>query len=95
MKTKTILTLMTALLIINTSAEARDLVSAANSATDVVKNVAQALSILGVVAGGALMQVPGAAQFARGVLVSGAVGVLCAFGAPAFISFIKQIFGSL
>ncbi len=77
------------------SAEARDLVSASNSATNIVKNVGQALSVMGIISGGAIMQIPGAGQFGKGVMVAGFVGAGCAFGAPLFTSLMGQIFGSM
>lgn len=73
---------------------ARDLGAAATSAVSSVKNIARALSVFGVIAGGALMQVPGVAEFGKRTLVGGLLGCLCSFGGPAFISAIESIFGA-
>ncbi len=73
---------------------ARDLVSAATTGADTIKNVAQILAVTGVVGGGAIMQLPGAGDFGKRVMVSGIVGCLCAFGAPAFMSLMKTVFGT-
>ena len=74
-------------------AHARDLASAATTGADTIKNVAQILAVTGVVGGGAIMQLPGAGDFGKRVMVSGFVGCLCAFGAPAFMSLMKTVFG--
>lgn len=72
---------------------ARDLPSAAQSYTSTLKTIAQAVSVAGVIAGGLLMQFPGAAGFGSSVLKGGCVGAVCAFGAPAFQSFLTSVFG--
>jgi type IV secretory pathway VirB2 component (pilin) len=77
------------------SAEARDLVAASNTTANMVKNVAQVLAVTGVVAGGAIMQLPGAGEWGKRVLISGIVGTLCAFGAPAFVALMRTIFGTI
>ena len=74
-------------------AMARDLGSAATTYTSTIKMVGQAMSVAGVVAGGIGMQLPGVAQFGRGVLAGGLVGGLCSFGAPAFVSLLTTVFG--
>jgi hypothetical protein len=76
-------------------AVARDLVSAASTTANTVKSVAQGLAVTGVIGGGAIMQIPGAGEFGKRVLISGLVGCLCAFGAPAFLDMMKSIFGGL
>ena len=81
-------------LICGEGAWARDLPSAAASYTSNIKVIAQALSVTGIVAGGGLMQIPGAAGFGRKTLAGGLVGGLCAFGAPAFQSLMTTVFGS-
>lgn len=73
---------------------ARDLVAASNTAVTTVKRIAQALSVLGIVSGGAMMQIPGLAEFGRRTLIGGLVGSLCSFGAPAFIEFMQTVFGT-
>jgi hypothetical protein len=74
--------------------EARDLVSSATTAANTLKTVAQILGVTGVIGGGAIMQLPGAGDFGRRVMVSGLVGCLCAFGAPAFMSLMRTVFGN-
>lgn len=73
--------------------QARDIVSASNSAANTVKTVAQALAVTGVVGGGAIMQIPGGGDIGKRVAVSGLVGCACAFGAPAFIGLMRTVFG--
>lgn len=82
-----------ALVMVPESVFARDLVSAANTQANTVKNVAQALAVTGVVGGGAIMQLPGAGEYGKRVMVSGFVGCLCAFGAPAFMALMHTVFG--
>jgi hypothetical protein len=77
------------------SANARDLIGAANTATNQIKQLAQVTSVLGVIAGGFIMQIPGAGGFGRSVLISGLIGCLCAFGASAFVSLMRSIFGGI
>ena len=79
----------------NDSAFARDLVSASTTAADTIKNVAQILAVTGVVGGGAIMQLPGAGEYGKRVMISGLVGCLCAFGAPAFMSLMRTVFGGM
>lgn len=74
---------------------ARDLVSASNSAANTIKNVAQVLAVTGVIGGGAIMQLPGAGDFGKRVMISGLVGCICAFGAPAFLALMSTVFGGL
>lgn len=83
------------ILIVSEPAVARDITAAATSAVTSVKNIARALSVFGVVAGGALMQFPGASDFGKRTLVGGLMGCVCSFGGPAFISAIESIFGSV
>ncbi len=73
---------------------ARDLVSASRSYATTVKQIAQAASVTGIVVGGLFMQLPGAGGWGRMVLSGGLVGAACAFGAPAFASFLTTVFGS-
>ena len=75
------------------SAFARDLGSAARTYTSTIKTIGQVMSVAGVVAGGICMQLPGVAQFGRGVLAGGLIGGLCSFGAPAFASLLTTVFG--
>ena len=82
-------------LLVSDLAQARDLVAASNSAVSVVKGVAQALAVLGIISGGIVMQLPGAGQFGKGILVAGIVGTLCAFGGQSFISLMQTVFGGM
>ena len=77
------------------AAHAADLTSAANNAASHIKTVAQILAVTGVVAGGALMQLPGLGFFGKGVMTSGLVGCLCAFGATGFLGLMTNIFGGM
>jgi hypothetical protein len=77
------------------AAFARDLVSAANTAANTAKSVAQAAAVLGVVSGGVVMQVPGAAEWGKRIAVGGIVGGICAFGAPSFYSLLHTVFGGM
>ena len=72
---------------------ARDLGSAAVTYTNTLKNIGQAMSVAGVVAGGICMQLPGVANFGRNVLAGGLVGGVCSFGAPAFVGLLTSVFG--
>lgn len=76
------------------SALARDLDSAARSYTNTIKNIGQIMSVAGVIAGGIFMQIPGVAQFGKGVLAGGLIGGVCSFGAPAFAALLTSLFGS-
>ena len=75
------------------AALARDLGSAATTYTNTIKTIGQLMSVAGVVAGGICMQIPGVANFGKGVLSGGLVGGLCSFGAPAFVSLLTNVFG--
>ena len=74
---------------------AADLNSAANNAVSHIKLVAQTLAVVGVIAGGALMQIPGLGFFGKSVMTSGLVGCLCAFGASGFQGLMTNIFGGM
>jgi len=93
MNKKSILTISLFLIVFSSDALARDIVSASNAAVNTVKTVAQALSVLGIVGGGVVMQLPGLGDVGKRVAASGLIGCVCAFGAPAFISLMKTIFG--
>ena len=80
------------LLLSNYAYAARDLVSASNSAVSTATNVAQALCTLGVISSAIVYQIPGAGQFAKGLLISGLIGGLCAFGGQSAITAISHIF---
>lgn len=86
--------LIVCLLAFGSDALARDIVSASNTAVNTVKSVAQVLAVLGVIGGGAVMQLPGLGDVGKRIAASGLVGCVCAFGAPAFMSLMRTIFGS-
>ena len=75
------------------AAFARDLGSAAKSYTNTIKSIGQVMSVAGVIAGGICMQLPGVAQFGKGVLAGGLIGGVCSFGAPAFAALLNTVFG--
>jgi hypothetical protein len=74
---------------------ARDLGAAATNAVSTAKTVTRAISLLGLLAGGALMQIPGLAEFGKRTMIAGLVGGLCAFGGPAIIKLFENIFGGM
>ena len=78
----------------NNTAYAADLSSAANNAASHIKMIAQILAVTGVVAGGAIMQLPGLGFFGKSIMTSGLVCCLCAYGAPGFQSLMTNVFGS-
>ncbi len=82
-----------AILLGSDAAFARDLGSAAKSYTNTIKSIGQVMSVAGVIAGGICMQLPGVAQFGRGVLAGGLIGGVCSFGAPAFAALLNTVFG--
>jgi hypothetical protein len=75
------------------SAEARDLVEAAQSAQTVLNRIGVAAISIGITVGGILYAV-GASQIGRMILISGVVGACAVLGAPALINFIGRIFGA-
>jgi hypothetical protein len=87
--------LLLALILIPDVAIGRDLGSAAKNAVSSAKLVTRALSIFGLLVGGAFMQIPGLADFGKRVLGAGLVGCLCAFGGPTIISFFESVFGGM
>jgi hypothetical protein len=74
---------------------ARDFGAAGRSYVSTLKTVAQILSPAGIIAGGVIMQIPAAEFFGKRVLTGGIVGCACAFGGPAFVSLMSNIFGGL
>jgi hypothetical protein len=75
-------------------AQARDLVDAAQSAQSVFNKIGVAAVGIGITLGGILFAV-GAAQVGRMLLISGFIGACAVLGAPAIISLVGKIFGSL
>ena len=94
MKKETVFTLAGFALIalLSSDAMAKDLTSAAKSYTATVAQIAQGLSVTGIIAGGLIMQIPGAGGFGKKTLSSGLLGALCSFGAPAIQAFLQTIF---
>ncbi len=72
---------------------ARDLGAAADAAVSQAATIAKALSVLGILCGAAISQIPGATMFARGVIVSGLVGAAISFGGPSLIALFRSVFG--
>ena len=98
MKTKTLV--ITAAALLSTTLlfpllcfAARDLSSAAETAVSQVTGLAKVLSVLGVVAGALIYQIPGATMFARGTIVGGLIGAGLSFGGPSVIGAFRTIFG--
>ncbi|RYZ77464.1 MAG: hypothetical protein EOP05_01685 [Proteobacteria bacterium] len=76
------------------AASARDLVDAAQQAQTLFNRIGIAAVGIGITLGGILFAV-GAAQVGRMLLVSGFIGACAVLGAPAIISLVGKIFGSL
>lgn len=74
---------------------ARDLEAAATTANTIVKRVAQISSVMGVVAGGLIMNIPGLHELGKRIAGSGLLGCVCSFGAPVFVSFMTSVFGGM
>ena len=72
---------------------ARDLTSAAQSAVSTTTTVAKAASVLGIICGALIYQIPGAAMFARGTIVGGLIGAGLSFGGTSIIGFFQSILG--
>ncbi len=72
---------------------ARDLGSATTAAVNQATTIAKAASVLGVLAGAIIYQIPGAADWGRRVISSGLVGAGLAFGGPSLMSLFRTIFG--
>ena len=71
----------------------RDLSAAASTAVTQGTNIARAASLLGVMVGAISFQIPGAAQWARGVLIAGLLGTGIAYGGPSLVNMLRGIFG--
>lgn len=76
------------------TADARDLVDAAQQAQSLFNKIGVAAVGIGITLGGILFAV-GAANIGRMMLISGFIGACAVLGAPAIISLIGKIFGSL
>ena len=88
-----IVTAIAALLIPVACFAARDLSSAAEAAVSQVTGLAKILSVLGVVAGALVYQIPGAAMFARSTMIGGFIGAGVSFAAPSVIAVFRAWFG--
>ena len=75
------------------SAEARDLVEAAQSAQTMLNRIGVAAISIGITVGGILYAL-GASQIGRMILFSGLIGACAVLGAPALINLIGRIFGA-
>lgn len=84
-----------AVILVSQSAEARDLVSAANSYTDTAKNIAKVVSLGGLIIGGIMFAIPGLDRFATRVFLGGVFSTCITYGAPIIISTANAIFGGL
>lgn len=92
---KSILVAMCLLLLFVQSAEARDLVSAANTYSEMAKSTAKAAGIGGLMAGGVCFAIPGLDRFALKVLLGGVFCIVIVFAAPVLMSLASAIFGGL
>jgi len=72
---------------------ARDLTAAANAAVSEATGIARAASLLGVLCGAVIYQVPGGANFGQQVMKAGAIGAGLAFGGPSLLGLFHTIFG--
>lgn len=81
------------LVLLADSAQARDLVDAAQSAQSMFNRIGIAAISIGFTLGGILFAV-GAAQVGRMLLISGAVGAVAVLGAPAIINLLGRVFGA-
>ena len=75
------------------SAEARDLVEAAQSAQTMLNRIGVAAISIGITVGGILYAL-GASQIGRMIFFSGLIGACAVLGAPALINLIGRIFGA-
>lgn len=79
--------------LVNSIAEARDLVDAAQSAQTMFNRIGIAAISIGLTLGGILFAV-GAAQIGRMLMISGAIGAVAVLGAPAIVNLLSRIFGA-
>jgi uncharacterized membrane protein len=84
---------LTLLLVPAIALAARDLTSATNAAVSQASSVAKAASVLGILVGAVVYQVPGAAAWGQRVMASGFIGAGLAFGGPSFLGFLRTVFG--
>lgn len=91
---KTMFWVFITVLITNLPAHARDLAEAASTAQSLFNHIGVAAVSIGITVGGILYAI-GAADLGRMLLVSGVIGACAVFGAPAVISLLGHIFGSI
>ena len=75
------------------TADARDLVDAAQTAQTMFNRIGIAAISIGITLGGILFAL-GAAQIGRMLLISGAIGAVAILGAPAIINLLGRVFGA-
>lgn len=80
------------ILSIGATAEAKDLIEAAQSAQSMFNRIGVASVSIGITGGGILFAI-GAAQLGRMVLMSGLIGAACILGGPAVIGLLGRVFG--
>jgi hypothetical protein len=85
--------MMTVVMFVSAYAVARDLEAAATAATSKALLIGQSASVLGLVSGGILMNVPGAGDWGKRIASAGLVGSICTFGAKSFTGMLQQVFG--
>lgn len=74
------------------SIAARDLTSAAESAVTQATTIAKAVSLLGILCGAVIYQIPGATMFARGTIIGGILGAGLSFAGPSLVAIFRAIF---
>lgn len=77
----------------HSTAEARDLVEAAQSAQTLFNRIGIAAISIGITVGGILFAI-GASNIGRMILFSGLIGACAVLGAPAIIGMLGRIFGA-
>lgn len=78
---------------LQSQAEARDLVEAAQSAQSLFNRIGIAAISIGITVGGILFAI-GASNIGRMILFSGMIGACAVLGAPAVIGLLGRIFGA-
>jgi hypothetical protein len=85
--------LMTFCLFPGIALAARDLTSAAQSAVSTATGVAKTASVLGIVCGALIYQIPGATQFARATIIGGLIGAALSYGGTSIIALFQSVLG--
>lgn len=73
---------------------ARGLNEASREIVNQAKTIARSLSVLGVIVGGIIFQIPGLAMYGRSTMGAGLMGCACSFGGPILIQLIQNLFGA-